>query len=693
VFSFDSTHAACGLLFYCPENGHGEPTVAEILSLQIQANSSSAEESLKQVKKALDEGKQSAEILSHVLDGDLSEAFKSLEELGKTLGLTLDLAFSPLEIIAFVKVIADVADKLSTLIADTFIYTDEQKALDAQIRASNKIIADYAAQITALDDAYAKMGKTASQQTALDIAKLASQLKQAQDTVRDLTGDVREAMEKGADPNVFNAPYYRKALPGLNDQLGVAQQKEKLLLDQMRNLTEAFKEQQNAELQAIAEAEINGRLRVQEASVNAEKAKWDRIRELVHTSADQNVTVETGFENRLYQVKREALRERLELMRLDPDRNAAEITRLSREIEALARDHETALTRIKIEGDRERKREQEAQQAELARQAQQALKQAKEENDAKIKAFEEFQRKEGIRLDAEAAHEEAVGELKRHALDFDLEMGRISQRDHDRRMKAELEAERDAAIEILRIKQSLYDKDSTEYTRLEAQIQKVHDKTALAIQKVDQTTIKQQEKRWQDLAKTISSSISGALNSWIQGSQTLSQAWAKMAEDMAMKFISSLEQQLVEFVVMSATKESVDEAQAKKSGLRAAYDAAKKAWAWASDKISPFVAPVIAAATFAGVEAFGSAEGGQYIVPGNQLTMLHRNEMVLPAGVADRMRGVIEGGGGGGGVTVVVNHSVNAVDAESFQQVIRRHGNIIGNEVARVLKKRGMSPR
>jgi hypothetical protein len=88
--------------------------------------------------------------------------------------------------------------------------------------------------------------------------------------------------------------------------------------------------------------------------------------------------------------------------------------------------------------------------------------------------------------------------------------------------------------------------------------------------------------------------------------------------------------------------------------------------------------------------AGASAEGGQYLVPGDQLTMLHRNEMVLPAGVADRMRGVIEGGGGGG-ISVIVNHSVNAVDAQSFQQHIRRHGNMIGNEVARVLKKRGVA--
>ena len=101
--------------------------------------------------------------------------------------------------------------------------------------------------------------------------------------------------------------------------------------------------------------------------------------------------------------------------------------------------------------------------------------------------------------------------------------------------------------------------------------------------------------------------------------------------------------------------------------------------------VHAFAAPVLAVAG-------ASAEGGQYLVPGDQLTMLHRNEMVLPAGVADRMRGVIEGGGAGG-ISVIVHHSVNAVDAESFRTHIRRHGNMIGNEVARVLKKRGFAAR
>jgi hypothetical protein len=65
--------------------------------------------------------------------------------------------------------------------------------------------------------------------------------------------------------------------------------------------------------------------------------------------------------------------------------------------------------------------------------------------------------------------------------------------------------------------------------------------------------------------------------------------------------------------------------------------------------------------------------------------------MVLPAGIANQMRSVIGGGGGSGGsgVTVVVNHSVSAVDAASFQGHIRRHSNMIANEVTRALKRKG----
>jgi hypothetical protein len=664
--------------------------MAEKFTFEIEASSSGAENSLKELGKSLEEGKQAAEAFSHILDGDLAEALGSVTELGKTLGLTMELAFPVGEVIAFVQVIAEVADKLSKLVADTFIYTDEQKQMDAQVRSSNQVIAGYAAQIKALDDAYAKMGKTASQQTAIDLQKLQAEFDKTDEDVNRLTRELAEAREKAADPNLFNARAYSLDLPRLNNELGAAQQKRILLQDQLRNLTEQFREQQNAEFLAMAQAEVQGRERVREAAVNAEKAKWDRIRELTHTSVEQNVAAETGFENRLYQIKLDALAAQRDLLKLDPYRNTAQITTLNREIQALYQDHQAALTRIQIEGDRERKRQQDQENQQRAQEVQQILKDAKAENDAKLKELDERQKAIFTELDGEMAHEEALGELKKKAIDFDLQMGRISQKEHDKRLEEEIQAETAAAIEILRVKQSWYDKDSKEYAQLENQIQKLHDKTALEIQKIDQSTALKQQKIWQDAAKGMSSAITGALNSWIQGSQTLSQAWTKMAEDMAMKFIQGLEKQMLAFIQASITKNAIGKADSEKDSLRNAIDAAGKSYHWAAAWGGPPAGAIAAALAFSAVEAFGSAEGGQYLVPGDQLTMLHRNEMVLPAGVADRMRGVIDGGGGGG-VSVLVNHSVNAVDADSFRTHIRRHANMIGSEVARVLKRKAIS--
>jgi hypothetical protein len=665
----------------------------EIISIEIQADKSTAEDALKQVKQALDEGKQAADALSHALDGDLSGAFKSLGELGKTLGITLDLAFSPVEIIAFVKVIAEVTDKLSTLISDTFIYTDQQKALDSQIKSSNQVIAEYAGEIKKLDEAYAKMGKTASQGIAIDIAKLKPQLDAAIEAVRTLTGDVAEAKEKASNPNLINAIGNAKALPGLNNALGVAQQSEKMLSDQMRNLTEAFKEQQNAEFEAMAEAEIAGRLRVQEAAINAEKAKWDRIQGLTKTSVDENLAMETGFENRLYQVKREALRERLELKKLDPDHNAAETTAMSRELEAMAKDHEAALTRIKTEGDSERLKIEDQQRAALGKQNSDILAQAQKENNAIIKAADEQLQAWDVGYKGQIEAAKQASEIKIQLITQDFERGKITQQQE---IAAIAKAKQDElAMEVLfhKKRQALWAGDLKKVQEIENQIAKAQQQSALVGTKAVTDGLKAQEQQYKQVFQQIGNAFASTITGLVEGTETVSQAFTKMFDSM----IQSLVNYLVQKEAKKAEEWALDaiHAAAKKAlNVAGAHSSANAAAAnTLADVPYPLNIPASTSVLAVG-EAYAdsaSAEGGQYLVPGPQLTMLHPQEMVLPAGLANQMRNVISGGGnGGGGITVVVNHSVSAVDAASFQGHIRRHSNMIANEVTRALKRKGV---
>ena len=179
--------------------------MSEIINIEIKADQTGADEALKKVNKSLKEGTEAAEALNHVLDGDLAGAFKSLGELSKTLGINLGLAFSPAEIIAFVQVIAEVADKLSKLIADTFIYTDAMKEQDKALKTANKSLEDNAARVKALDRAT----QLAAAQGAVAKEKLRLAF-----TLEDLGGNpeaLREKLEKATkdfsdfSANVVNA--------------------------------------------------------------------------------------------------------------------------------------------------------------------------------------------------------------------------------------------------------------------------------------------------------------------------------------------------------------------------------------------------------------------------------------------------------------------------------------------------------
>ncbi len=511
--------------------------MADTFSLNIQANSSNAEEALKQLKQGFDAGKQSAEALNHVIDGDLSEAFKSLGELTKSLGIELGLAFSPAEIIAFVQVIADVTDKLSKLIADTFIYTDEQKALDAQIKSSNQVIAGYATDIKKLDDEFEKMGKTASQKTAIDIAKLKPQLDAASEAVRTLKGDLKEAKENAANPNLINALGNAMAIPGLNAELGVAQQHLKLLNAQMRNLKEAFREQHAAESELNAEA--------QKSKAAFAKAQTDKV-----------ATVNT-----------------------------------------------TTSTIISI-GE---KGNQQAMAADFAA--------IKAENDAVIKAANEQMQTwdEGYKGQIEVA--KIASETTIQLITQQFEKGKITQQQEIALIAKAKQDELALEIYYQQQRQALWDKDPKKVQEIQNQINKIKAQSELIGVKATTDELKASEQKWKSFTSSISQSLNSALSGWIQGTQTFGQAWAKMADDMAMKFISSLEQQLVQFLVHLAVKDAADKAASAKNNLRAAYDSAHNTYKWATGIVGPVVAGVLAAGAFVAAESLGSAEGANITFP------------------------------------------------------------------------------
>jgi hypothetical protein len=317
---------------------------------------------------------------------------------------------------------------------------------------------------------------------------------------------------------------------------------------------------------------------------------------------------------------------------------------------------------------------------------QKTIRQKAEADEAKAAEAEQQAEARKFETAIAAAHDEErvteatlANELAHHQITKQQEIQAIA----DAKQK-ELQIE----IDYLKQTQALYDQGSKEWDAAQRKITKILADQKVIRQNAQADEAKNAEQQWQKVVSGMQSTFSSFTQGIISGHQTISQSWTKMVDGITTKFIESLQRQLVEMIAQAATKDGIDEAYYAKSSLRAAYDTAHKAFDWATQYVGPVLAMPIATAAFVAAESLGSAEGGQYYVPNNQLTMLHPQEMVLPAGIANQMRSVIGGGGGGGGTTVIVNHSVNAVDAASFQQHIRRHSNMIANEVTRALKRK-----
>jgi hypothetical protein len=77
--------------------------------------------------------------------------------------------------------------------------------------------------------------------------------------------------------------------------------------------------------------------------------------------------------------------------------------------------------------------------------------------------------------------------------------------------------------------------------------------------------------------------------------------------------------------------------------------------------------------------AVASADIGMYNVPGDQLALIHRNELVMPAAQAGAFRDMLgnaaNGGAGGSQVSIAptTHFHVNAIDGAGVESVLRNN--------------------
>jgi hypothetical protein len=266
---------------------------------------------------------------------------------------------------------------------------------------------------------------------------------------------------------------------------------------------------------------------------------------------------------------------------------------------------------------------------------------------------------------------------------------------------AQLAAANDAeyALELQAYQKQLSLLDLTAKARqqINTEIEKLQQKHELEMQKISDDAAKANQQMWEKRLNPISQAFNTSINGMIQGTQTLRQSlanigdsilakYAQLGIDMLVKWVANEaakttatavgtgERQVIEQT--AATQSKITDAATGKSQITsaAATGAAKAYQAIVGIPfVGPVLAPIAAGVAFAGIEAFSgmisSAQGGWERVPADgMMTELHKNEMVLPAPVADHVRNSM-GGKAGGGMTV----NLSSTDPRGFKDYLRRN--------------------
>jgi hypothetical protein len=223
---------------------------------------------------------------------------------------------------------------------------------------------------------------------------------------------------------------------------------------------------------------------------------------------------------------------------------------------------------------------------------------------------------------------------------------------------------------------------------------------------------------WRKTVTSVVDTFGDGLLRMARGTESFHQVGLKVAESVETVFVKSIERTVVSHVLGETTKAASTAAgQTAQTAATAAGGAARAATEQAGQSESlaldltatlkkvtnaavsaaaaafhayadiPVVGPALgaaaAAATFVAVEAFGalaSAEGGYDIGDENPLVQAHAREMILPASIAEPLRGMITAGGAGaagaasggasraGGDTH--NWNIQALDSRSFARTL-----------------------
>src|SRR5574337_1243892 len=213
------------------------------------------------------------------------------------------------------------------------------------------------------------------------------------------------------------------------------------------------------------------------------------------------------------------------------------------------------------------------------------------------------------------------------------------------------------------------------------------------------SSLQQQEREYEAFGNTIARACNSRLRGLLSGTESWGAAFKSILGDLAMRFIEWTESTVLHHIAAEAAKTAATttgvaaRTGAEQSGaaasmgaqaaamIRSILSSAAETFAGVFGFLSPLMGPLAvgpaaaAQATVAGMAgAVASADIGMWNAPKDMLTLIHHNELIMPAAEAGAFRTMLgenaTSGGAGGAVHIhpTTNFHVSALDSGSVSQ-------------------------
>ena len=227
-------------------------------------------------------------------------------------------------------------------------------------------------------------------------------------------------------------------------------------------------------------------------------------------------------------------------------------------------------------------------------------------------------------------------------------------------------------------------------------------------EKLDLQASQTSQRTWQSLMQPIQRAFDTSITGMILGTTTLQKAVANIAQSILAEFVNlgvkMVTNWLASELAMTTATEAGAAARTAADGEGMAAGLAVKAAnaiksimtdsAQAFSGIFAFLAPIMGpaaagpaaageATVMAAASGIASAAGG-WMVPADQLAMVHQNEMILPANISQGLQNMISANAGAGSGAVVVN--VSAIDSQDVKRFFQSNGSLLVNAVNKAMR-------